>query len=222
MITHVFTDTKGLRGFVGLEEKVSSRYATGSSSPLWQGGRYLFKKAAQQVCCSLFPSPCGNEGGPPPWGKEAGVRILVAQERLTDSTGYLRSVPYGKAVTRIRNRQQRQLRRLRCEILIYSVFVLSQPLPSASYCMIYRCSAYRLHPCWVLGCEQRSGCTVHCNGRTGWHSLDKLGCAKAVFKPPHSARWVNSPPFSKLGFKPKGYIEFRVEVISGGYVADGS
>ena len=143
MITHVFTDTKGLRGFVGLEEKVSSRYATGSSSPLWQGGRYLFKKAAQQVCCSLFPSPCGNEGGPPPWGKEAGVRILVAQERLTDSTGYLRSVPYGKAVTRIRNRQQRQLRRLRCEILIYSVFVLSQPLPSASYCMIYCCSADR-------------------------------------------------------------------------------
>ena len=41
----------------------------------------------------------------------------------------------------IRNRQYRQFRRLRCEILIRSVFTLPEPLPSASYCILFCSSA---------------------------------------------------------------------------------
>ena len=48
--------------------------------------------------------------------------------------------------TRIRNRQYRQLRRLRCETLIHSVFALPQPLLSASFLhdlLLQRCQVSR-------------------------------------------------------------------------------
>ena len=41
----------------------------------------------------------------------------------------------------IRNRQYRQPRRLCCDILIHSVFTPHEPLRSASYCILFCCSA---------------------------------------------------------------------------------
>ena len=67
------------------------------------------------------------------------VRIFVVQEQLNRMFKVLYCIVWQFAW--IRNRQYRHLRRLCCEILIHSVFTLPEPLLSASYCILFCCSA---------------------------------------------------------------------------------
>ena len=65
----------------------------------------------------------------------------------------------------IRNRQYRQLRRLCCEILIHSVFTLPEPLLSASYCILFCCSAV------TTGCSTAAVPSVRIYDYPGWANV---------------------------------------------------
>ena len=67
-----------------------------------------------------------------------------------------------RRLTKIRNRQHRQLRRLCCARSISSSFALPQPLLSVSYCMIYYCCSADRFP-------DRFSPTLRSGGRSGPH-----------------------------------------------------
>ena len=71
-------------------------------------------------------------------GRVGHVRISVVQERLNRILDF---VLYGMAAyLHMKPSVQAASTRLCCEVIVHSVFALPEPLPSASYCMLFRSS----------------------------------------------------------------------------------